>query len=216
MPLFLKHVEDNYQWGIWKISECIEELLCLLPHRKEYEQEIQHFAAVHRRLEWLSVRVLLYTLLDEEKIIMYRSTGKPYFSDHSHYISISHTHNYVTVIFSRTAEVSIDIEQYGRRIRRVAHKYIRNDEQLSIYFNNDIWSLLLHWSAKEVMFKCINANAVDFRKHLRIYPFQMRERGTFQAKEYRTVKQQDFLIHYIIHLEFVMTWQITEFLPFST
>ncbi|MDR2859327.1 MAG: 4'-phosphopantetheinyl transferase superfamily protein [Mediterranea sp.] len=210
MPLFLKHVEDKYQWGIWKISESVEELLYLLPRRKEHEKEIQHFAAVHRRLEWLSVRVLFYNLLGEDKKIMYYSTGKPYFSDYSHHISISHTHNYVTVIFSRTAEVSIDIEQYGERIRRVAHKYIRNDEQLSIYFNNDIWSLLLHWSAKEIIFKCIDTNAVDFRKHLRIYPFQIQEQGTFQAKEYRTVKQQNFLIHYIIHPEFVMTWQMTE------
>ncbi|KAA6333850.1 hypothetical protein EZS27_017776, partial [termite gut metagenome] len=75
---------------------------------------------------------------------------------------------------------------------------------------SEIWSLLLHWSAKEVMIKCIDAMGIDFREHLRIYPFQVQKEGDFHAKEYRTNKQQDFLIHYLVHPEFVMTWGIGE------
>jgi phosphopantetheinyl transferase len=212
MPLFLKHIEDKYQWGIWKIDECMEELLSMFPNQKreEYAQEIQHFTSIHRRLEWLSIRILLYTLLGEEKKIKYRSTGKPYLPDYSYCIGISHTRGYAAVILSSIKEVSIDIEQYGERIRRVAHKFMHDDEQPSIYLNSDIWSLLLHWSAKEVMFKCMDATFVDFHKHFRIYPFQIQEHGIFQAKEYCTIKRQDFLIHYLIHPEFVMTWQISE------
>ncbi|MDR2858954.1 MAG: 4'-phosphopantetheinyl transferase superfamily protein [Mediterranea sp.] len=209
MPLFLKRIEDEYQWGIWKIDECVEELLIRLPNREEYEQKIRCFTSIHRRLEWLAIRALLYTLLGEDKIAYY-STGKPYLQDNPYYIGISHTRGYATVILSRIAEVSIDIEQYGERIRRVSHKFMRPDEQLSIYLNSDIWSLLLHWSAKEVMFKYIGTNAVDFRKHLRIYPFQVQEQGIIQAKEYCTVIQQDFLIRYLIHSEFIMTWQIAK------
>jgi phosphopantetheinyl transferase len=178
--------------------------------REVYEREIQHFASKHRRLEWLSVRMLLYTLLGGEKKIMYRSTGKPYLPDYSYCISISHTRGYAAVILSSVNEVSIDIEQYGERIRRVAHKFMHDDEQPSLYFNSDVWSLLLHWSAKEAMFKCMDTAFVDFRTHFRIYPFQIQEEGIFQAKEYYTSKQRDFLIHYLIRPEFVMTWQITE------
>jgi 4'-phosphopantetheinyl transferase EntD len=213
MPLFLTHIQDNYQWGVWKIDECIEELLAMFPNQKRerYEQEIQHFVSMHRRLEWLSIRVLLYILLGEEKDIRYRSTGKPYLPDYSYYISISHTRRYAAIILSSVTEVSIDIEQYGERIRQVAHKFMHPDEQPSIYLNSDVWSLLLHWSAKEVMFKCcMDTPFVDFRKNFRIYPFQIREQGILQAKEYYTIKQQNFLIHYLIHPDFVMTWQITE------
>jgi phosphopantetheinyl transferase len=211
MPLFLKHIEDKYQWGIWKIDECVEELLSMiLNQREEYEREMQHFASMHRRLEWLSIRVLLYTLLGEEKKIRYRSTGKPYLPDYSYYIGISHTRRYAAIILGSVTEVNIDIEQYGERIQRVAHKFMHDDEQLSVYLNSDVWSLLLHWSAKETIFKCMDATFVDFRKHFRIYPFQIQEEGVFQAKEYYTIKQQDFLIHYLIHPDFVMTWQITE------
>jgi 4'-phosphopantetheinyl transferase EntD len=212
MPLYLKHIEDKYQWGIWKIDESMEELLSMFPNQKReiYEQEIQHFASKHRRLEWLSIRILLDTFLGGEKKIMYRSTGKPYLSDRSFCISISHTHNYAAVILSAVNEVSIDIEQYGERVRRVVHKFMRDDEPPFLYLHSDVWSLLLHWSAKEVMFKCMDATFVDFRTHFRIYPFQIQEEGIFHAKEYGTSKQQDFLIHYLIRPEFVMTWQITE------
>jgi phosphopantetheinyl transferase len=212
MPLFLKHIQDNYQWGVWKMDECMEELLSVFPNQKreEYEQEIQHFVSIHRRLEWLSIRVLLYILLGKEKKIRYHSTGKPYLSDYSYYISISHTHSYAAIILSSVAEVGIDIEQYGERIQRISHKFMHPDEQPSIYLNSNVWSLLLHWSAKEVMFKCcMDATFIDFRKHFRIYPFQIQEQGIFQAKEYYTIKQQNFLIHYLISPEFVMTWQIT-------
>jgi phosphopantetheinyl transferase len=206
MPLFLKYVEDSHQWGIWKTDEPIEELLTMLPNREWYEEGLQRFAAVHRRLEWLSVRILLYTLLGEDKEIAYYSTGKPYLSDHSYHISISHTRGYVAVILSRTAEVGIDIEQYGERAHRVAHKFMRDDEIPSMYSDSRTWSLLLHWSAKEVMIKCLNTTEIILRKHLHVYPFQVQKQGILQTKEYRTDRQQDFSIHYLIRPEFVIAW----------
>ncbi|KAA6315325.1 hypothetical protein EZS27_034198 [termite gut metagenome] len=210
MPLYLKHVEDRFQWGIWKTDEAAEELLNILPNRGKYEEALQGFRVAYRRLEWLSVRVLLYRLLNEEKEVAYYATGKPYLSDNSYHISISHTRGYVVIILSRTVKVGIDIEQYGERVQRVTHKFMRKDESLSIYSDSEIWSLLLHWSAKEVMIKCIDAMGIDFREHLRIYPFQVQKEGSFHAKEYRTSEQQDFLIHYLVHPEFVMTWGIGE------
>lgn len=210
MSLFLKHEEKKLQWGIWKTGESVEELLALLPEQKKYEQAIQCFTSVHRRVEWLSVRVLLYKLLGEEKEIIYLPTGKPYLSEPSRYISISHTRGYVAVILSQIAEVSVDIEQFGERVRRITSRFMREDELPSLYSGSETWSLLLHWSAKEVMFKCMNADNVDFRKHLQVYPFQVQDNGTFRAKEYRTSKQQEFMISYFVHSDFVMTWQIAE------
>ena len=67
-------------------------------------------------------------------------------------------------------EVGVDIEQYGERVRKVAHKFMREDEQPSVFRGTDTWSLLLHWSARETMFKCPNASEVDFRGHMRILP----------------------------------------------
>jgi 4'-phosphopantetheinyl transferase len=209
MALFLSHEEPLYRWGIWKMDESVDALLALLPEWEYYEREIRHFTAPHRRVEWLSVRVLLFRLLGEHKEVCYQPSGKPYLADHSYFISISHTKGYVSVILSDKVPVGIDIEQYGQRVHRVAHKYMRADEPVRLYKEDATWSLLLHWSAKEVMFKCMDAEGVDFRQHLRIEPFLLQEQGDFIAHEYRTGQQRSFRIHYLLHPDFVMTWNVS-------
>lgn len=204
--MFLEHKEDVLSWGIWKTEESVEELLSMLPSPEKYEAELLRFTAPRRRREWLAVRVLLHRMLGEEKTISYHPNGKPYLEDDSRFISISHTGGYVAVILSTQGEVGIDIEQYGPRVHKVAHKFMRPDETITSYKGDDTWSLLLHWSAKEVMFKCMNASAVDFREHLHILPFQVEESGGFNACEYCTVRHSRFLIRYALHPDFVITW----------
>lgn len=206
MALFLKHKEDSLLWGVWQTEESAGQLLSLLPSPEKYEAELSCFTAPHRRQEWLAVRVLLYRLLGEEKLISYHANGKPYLADRSYFISISHTRGYVAVILSPFGEVGIDIEQYGARVHKVAPKYMRLDEIPALYEGDDTWSLLLHWSAKEVMFKCMGASAVDFREHLHILPFEVKESGTLCAQECRTDQQTEFLIHYLLQPGFVLTW----------
>lgn len=183
MSLFIQHTYPSYKWGVWKMDETLDELLSMLPQQETYLEGLQRFSAEHRRLEWLSVRVLVFTLLGEEKEIAYYPSGKPYLADKSASISISHTRGYVSVIIGEAGkEVGIDIEQYGERVHKVAHKYMRTDEPLSSYQGTDTWALLLHWSAKEVMFKCMNTPEVDFREHLRIFPFTVTEKEFSRLK----------------------------------
>ena len=78
MALLREYKEIAYQWGIWKTEESPEELLALLPDPERYEQQLTRFSSPHRKLEWLSVRVLLYQLLGEEKTIEYAPSGKPH------------------------------------------------------------------------------------------------------------------------------------------
>ncbi len=207
MALFEQYKEGGIcQWAIWKVDETIEQLLSMLPHSDIYRSEANRFASPSRRLEWVTVRVLLYVLLGEEKDIRHRTDGKPYFSDHSHSLSISHTRGYVAIIVGRPSkEVGIDIEQYGERVCKVASKFMRPDERAGVYKGTDTWGLLLHWSAKETMFKCLNAEEVDFREHLQVFPFQIEKAGTFHAVEYRTSEQQRFQIHYRLFPDFVLT-----------
>lgn len=207
MALFMQHKEDSYLLGIWKMEESFSALCKIVPNSSLPEQAKLQFTAPHRQLEWLSVRVLLSHLLGEEKEINYLPSGKPYLADGSSHISISHTKGYVAVILG-DKPVAIDIEQYGQRVHKVAHKYMREDEVTTLYQGADTWSLLLHWSAKEVMFKCMDTSEVDFRQHLHIEPFIVQERGSFYAREYKTDQQRHFLIRYLIHPDFVLTWQV--------
>ena len=207
MALFLQHKERSCQWAVWKMDEGIEELLNLLPVslKTEYEKEIQQFTSEHRRQEWLSVRVLLFTLLEEKKEIGYKSSGKPFLVDGSFYISISHTQGYVAVILSSEVLVGIDIEQYGKRIHKVIDRFIRPDEQVGSYQGDITWGLLLHWSAKEAVFKYMKDPDADLRK-LCLSPFILQKEGQFQLREYVTEQKQLFDVGYRINPDFVLTW----------
>lgn len=206
MAIYRERIEEAVCWGVWKMEESVEELLTLLPTGKSYEADLQRFTAPNRKREWLSVRVLLFRLLGTAVEIAYEPSGKPYLADRSHFISISHTKGYVAVMLSAVSEVGIDIEQYGPRIQKVAHKFMRDDEVAVAYNNDSTWSLLLHWSAKEVMFKCMNESEIDFKVHLQIDPFPIREQGELIAHEYRTAQQRCFRISYLLDPDFVLTW----------
>lgn len=208
MPLFQKTTCDGYSLGIWKIEETVEDLLEILPDRVYFEAELLRFKAPHRKLEWLSVRALLFTLLGRHVPVSYMESGKPYLADNSCYISISHTKGYVAVIVSELSPVAIDIEQYSMRVCKVVSKFIRADEETLPFQGDSTWSMLLHWSAKETLFKSLDRSEVDFKEHLHILPFIPQSEGTFLAFEYKSADKKQFCIHYLIHPDFVMTWQV--------
>lgn len=209
MASFLQYKTNGIQWAVWKMEESLDVLLLLLPgaRRAFCEQELNRFVSERRKMEWLSVRVLLYSMLQEDKEIGYSPEGKPYLTDHSFFISISHTKGYVAVILSPIAPVGIDIEQYGHRVKRVYDRFIRPDEQVEPYLGDVTWSMLLHWSAKETIFKSMENADADLRK-LCLSHFVPQEEGTFQVQEYATEQQQSFTVGYRISPDFVLTWTI--------
>ena len=209
MGLFLQHKTVDMQWAVWKMEESLDTLFSLLPdaRRVSCEQEMQRFTSDRRKLEWLSVRVLLYSMLQEDKEIGYSSEGKPHLTDNSSFISISHTKGYVAVILSSVAPVGIDIEQYAQRVHKVSDRYIRSDEQTEPYQGDMTWGLLLHWSAKEAVFKRMENADADLRK-LRLTHFIPQEEGTFQVQELVTAQQELYSVGYRICPDFVLTWTL--------
>lgn len=206
MPIFSQHTDVTCTWGIWRISETEDELLAMLPHAETYRSQIQSFGNANRRLEWLAARVLLYSLLGKEKEIAYYRSGRPYLADESASISISHTRGYAAVVVGDLKySWGVDIEQYGERVHRVAERFMRPDEVSSVYQGTDTWSLLLHWSAKEALYKCLGMEDVDFLDHLRIYPFEVQESGSFMAEEYRTEVRRRMEVYYHLAPDFVWT-----------
>ena len=210
MPLYRTYKKGELSVGIWKVEENIDQLRSMFNDFSLYESGLQKFKAEKRQLEWLAVRVLLKELLGEEKEIDYLPSGKPFLKDRSAYISFSHTCGYVAVAVHPTQEVGIDIEQYGDRVRRLASRFVREDEMSSVRAGDEIYALLLHWSAKETMFKLMKDEAVDFVDHLRIFPFKQQVSGTMEACEYRSEQEQKFLIHYDTHPHYVLTFACLE------
>ena len=210
MPIYRTYKQGNLTVGVWKVDETVEQLRSMFHQFSIYEEGFARFSSEKRKQEWLAVRVLLKVLCCEEKRIAYMPSGKPYLEDGSMHVSFSHTHGYVAVALHPFAEVGIDIEQYGTRVRRVASRFVREDERVSIEAGDEVYALLLHWSAKETMFKLMEDEAVDFIKHLRILPFEPQESGKFEAYEKRSGQDHNFLIHYDTHPDYVLTYACLE------
>ncbi len=205
-----EHIENEGLLGIWKISESRSELIDLLPEsqRVAAQKYISKLKSGRRILEWLSTRVLLFSLIGKEKTIANKRDGRPFIEDGALNISISHTKDYVAVLLHKTNTVGIDIETVSERVRKIAGKFISEKEVIDK--SRQTVHMLLHWSAKETMFKILEESEIDFKKHLYIVPFTPQEKGIIQARECKTDKRQYFRIHYEVHPDFVLTWAITQ------
>ena len=213
MPLFNKWKEEGATWGIWEVTESVDELRSLLTEKSCVLTELNQFKCEGRRLEYLAVRVLLKELLGEEFMIAHYPSGKPYLSDHSQFITISHTKGYVAVGVHPTKEVGIDIEQVSERVRKVSSRFVREDELQGLNRHEldvQLYELLLVWSAKEAMFKVLNTSEVDFLEHLFISKFSFNSSGTLVGREFKTRRKKVFGIHYLTHPDFVLTYLTTK------
>ena len=192
--------------GVVPINQDSETLLSQLEYKDRYFPFIEKMTE-RRKCEWLTVRTLLKTLSGEEKEIAYQPNGKPYLPDHSYHISISHTKGYVAMVLNEEKAVAIDIEMISPRILKIKDRFLSGKEAESISADNEIVHLLLHWSAKESVFKILDAENVNYQSQINILPFKpiIGEWGNFETYETRTEKQQVFQLHYFVAEDYVLT-----------
>lgn len=168
MGLF--HTEENkyYRYGIWKIEEDESELEllsgCLAPALITNNS---------RRLEYLAVRSLSKNMGVDPIGILYKPSGKPYHKSGEFSISISHTKMYVAFMVSNLEFAAIDIETRSDRILKIRKKFmsLAEEKNLSESGNYIVTELLLHWCAKESMFKAVEYEGIDFIEEFRILDF---------------------------------------------
>ena len=187
------------------ITETPSELLSQLEQKTWYIPALSKMG-MRRQCEWLTVRVLLKKILGEEKQISYTAAGKPCLADSSFYISISHTKGYVALALDENDPVAIDIEQISSRVEQIRSRFMNETEEQHLSKTQPLIHVLLHWSAKEAIYKCMKENDIAFKLQLHIHPFEpvMGEWGAFTAHETRTGQQQHFVIRYFVEKEYVL------------
>ena len=74
--------------------------------------------------------------------------------------------------------------------------------------NNRTLHLILHWCAKETLYKLMNSTQIIFKNHLHIHPFHIEEKGLIKAFETLTEEKATFDIHYEVNSDFVLTWGV--------
>jgi phosphopantetheinyl transferase len=203
-----EHTDGGALLGIWRMDESRETLLQLFPRhlRSEANEYLHDIRSERRSVEWLSTRVMLLNLLGEEQMILNREDGSPYLADGKMHISISHTKNYAAILLHEAFAVGIDIETRSERINKIAGKFISDHEYIDP--SQKTVHQLLHWSAKESLFKLMNEQGVNFRHHLHIHPFTPERSGVITATETKTGLTQSFSLYYEVHPDYVLTWSI--------
>ena len=203
MSLLMKHTRPL--WGVWKIEESSEVLLSLLRNREEYLPQLELIRIEQRRREWLACRVLLQELTDAPVRIAYRPSGAPYLPDSSLHISISHTKGYAAVLLQDRPAVGIDIEYRSERVSKIRSRFMNPEEEAGIDKEHETEHLLLHWCAKETLFKMIGREEVDFLHHLHVRPFPYAKEGSFTVYETRTGERTVYRLNYLVTPDFVLT-----------
>lgn len=204
MPLLLTHIDPL--WGVWKIEESSDELFSLLLNGEEYLPQLSTIRTEQRRREWLASRVLLQELTGGPAYIAYRPNGAPYLPDSLQHISISHTKGYAAVLLQDRPAAGVDIEYRSGRVLKIRRRFMNPEEEEAIDMEHETEHLLLHWCAKETLYKMIGREEVDFLRHLHVRAFPYADKGCFIVQETRTEQSASYSLDFLVTPDFVLTW----------
>ncbi len=198
MPLFLKKNVFDASIAIWQIVEpeaWFLEGLTLAASELEQLESIKG----RKRLEWLAVRYLTHELsgMTSRIPILKDNSGKPYLAHEGLHLSISHSHEMAAAMLAQLP-VGIDIQWPVEKIERIAHKFLRPEEDASLSHTHRLLHLHAYWGAKETLYKAYGRRELDFRAHIAIEPFDfMTEGGNISGK----VEKGSFAAQYDLRYE---------------
>jgi 4'-phosphopantetheinyl transferase len=187
--------------GIWKVSESIEDLLSLLNLETTLVAKIQNLRSDKRKIEKLATCCLMREFGLDYSQLTYLPSGKPQLIGNKFHVSISHTAGFVSIALSESG-VGIDIQSIDARVVKLKSRFVADDEFIDP--DLEITHLMLHWSAKEAMFKWIDKEEVMFTKHLHVKPFSPVDKGYFEVYETKTEWEMATTAYYEVEDHFVL------------
>lgn len=145
--------------GLWQIDETVEEFFDRYPWLIKYNVLLsERYKNEGRKEEFLAVRALLHEMLgDKVGEITHNEVGKPMLK--GYHVSVSHTRGFAAMVVSKNREVGVDVEYICDRVKRIASKFMRKDEKAV-----DVDSLLVHWCAKETVYKLFRNRTCNTRR----------------------------------------------------
>ena len=132
---------------------------------------VEGFGSASRRAEALAWRAVVRRELGREVAISYDEYGAPEVDIPNQYISVSHSREYVAVLFA-SAPCAVDIEDGRRDFRRVAAKYLSVEEQ-ALAEKYDLFGAM--WCAKEALYKYYRCGGIDFVRDVTIEEYCSKE-----------------------------------------
>ena len=205
----IREVYPGVSLGLWQMDESPEQLFDLYPHLLPYRSSLDDkYKNDGRKLEFLAIRALMYEmlrvngaskgLLSHAGDFTHNGQGKPLFR--GYHVSISHTKGYAALILSKKSEVAVDIEFMSDRVERIASKFLRKDERA-----DSLDSKLVHWCAKETVFKLFSEENLLF-EDMRVKPFDTMADWACDVENLKSGKTAR--VDFELAMDFVLTYSM--------
>jgi len=191
MPIINKIESEKITILVWEITETLEEIIAL-----GETINTSNYTSEKRKKEHL-VSKLLVNEICPTKTIIYNEFGAPELNNGKH-ISISHSKELVTVIFS-DKKTGLDIEQISEKSFRLASKFV--SEKNLIKLNEEKATLI--WCLKEAIYKWHQKGGIDFIKDIIIPEFFAKKNGKVTAYFRRKRLNLNYLKinnHYLVYV----------------
>ncbi|WP_152286267.1 4'-phosphopantetheinyl transferase family protein [Flavicella marina] len=197
-------VDKNTKVLVWKITETLQELQNVFLCEHSLKRVNSMRSEMHQK-GFLSVRHLLQIAGYSDEDLYYSESGKPNLRDGQH-ISISHSFTFSTIIISNKT-VGIDIEKNRDKIKRIAHKFV-GQENSFLKDTNLVEQLTVLWGAKESLYKIHPKGGLLFIEHLPIDAFELKDKQTIGW-----IKKDPWNESFIIYFEIIEDFTLVYALP---
>ena len=197
----IREVYPGVSLGLWQMDESPEQLFDLYPHLLPYRSSLDDkYKNDGRKLEFLAIRALMYEmlrvngaskgLLSHAGDFTHNGQGKPLFR--GYHVSISHTKGYAALILSKKSEVAVDIEYMSDRVERIERA-------------DSLDSKLVHWCAKETVFKLFSEENLLFEE-MRVKPFDTMSDWACDVENLKSGKTAR--VDFELAMDFVLTYSM--------
>ena len=169
MPLlFNKEIENEIHFLIWNLTESLDDLLSLSQLSQDDTETYSEISHPQKQIEFLAGRLAIKKLCELESInfegIVKDENGKPFLRNSGFEMSVSHTIDYIGVVFKEKSAIGIDIEKPRKQLLKIVPRLFNATEVA--FIDNEIEKATLYWSAKEALYQLYGKRKVDFRENL--------------------------------------------------
>ena len=168
MPLYRDFSDDNATILLWKYDEQ-EDLNPELLLEKENLEKVKDYHPTKLK-ETLLIRKVLKSILPNHQILY--EGRQPYLWPKDYEISVTHSFPFAALAVSKN-KVGIDIEPFNKKIERIRHKFLLEEESGFIEEGKETAYLTVIWSLKESLYKIHHSNYWSLKKHYEVKPFKL-------------------------------------------
>ena len=169
MPLHLNTLfSSGARIWVWHATETELELKKFIK-----EEDFFNISKIYthplRRIQKIITSLLIEELGAGQIIdLEYSESGKPAARNFPGHISISHTKQFVGLLYHPLYSCGLDLEQVDARVLKIAPKFLNEVEKTWIRSENNLEDTALIWSIKESLFKNIGGGGILFKEQLEV------------------------------------------------